>query len=189
MDIKTMMIRTAKRLKRLALAMCGVEALLPSPAAAKRGKTATIASLRVANADAPTIDGSNAVAASPQDVAASQQALSAVRRRRKRTRIEVEIIPLEKKRRWLTIREASARFPCFSEKSLRHLMAQAEAYANYPKAGLRSNGLIGCIARPAGLRKVLIDAEKFEQWIAAGTAASSDQKPARSSLKAVREAP
>jgi len=181
MNIKTIVIRVAKRIQRLALALCGVEALLPSPVAAKRVKTATIASLRVAAADAPPIDGSN-------DVAASPPAPTAVRRRRKRTRPVVEVIPLEQ-RRWLTVKEAAARFPFYSEKALRHLIAQAEAYANYPKAGLRSNGLVGCIVRPSGSRKILIDAEKFEAWLASCAVASSDSKPARSSLKAVREAP
>ena len=51
MNIKAIVIRTAKRLKQLALAMSGVDALLPSPAAANRGKTATIASLRFADAN------------------------------------------------------------------------------------------------------------------------------------------
>ena len=181
MNIKTMMIRTAKHVQRLALAFCGIDTLMPSPAAAKRGKTARIASLRVTDADAPTIDGSNGVATSPQ-------APAAVRRRRIHSRIEVEVLPLEK-RRWLTVREASARFPCFSEKAIRHLIAQAENYAMYPKAGLRSNGLVGCIVRPAGPRKILIDAEKFEAWLTSSTVVSSDQKPARSGPKAVREKP
>lgn len=180
MNIKTIVIRAAKRVQRLVRAILGVRAVSVSPTAAQRRKVARIALQRVVHADAPTIDGNS-------DVAAIPQAPTAVRRRRKRTRIEVEVLPLEK-RRWLTIRETSARFPCFSEKSLRHLVAQAENYAMYPKAGLRSNGLVGCIVRPAGTRKILIDAEKFEAWLTSSTVVSSDQKPARSSLKAVREA-
>ena len=82
----------------------------------------------------------------------------ATQKRRRQTLIapKTESLSLEH-RRWLTVKETSARFPCFSEKSLRHLIAQAEAYAKYPKAGLRSNGMIDCIAQkqnmpPSGMR-------------------------------------
>ena len=42
-------------------------------------------------------------------------------KRRRQTLIapKIESLPLEQ-RRWLTVKETSARFPCFSEKSLRH---------------------------------------------------------------------
>jgi hypothetical protein len=73
-------------------------------------------------------------------------------------------VPLEDLK-WLTVRQTHLRFRTYSEKALRHLVTQAEAYQKYPKAGLRSNGLIDCILRPAGARKILIDAEKFEQWL------------------------
>ena len=90
---------------------------------------------------------------------------------------KIELLPLEQ-RRWLTVKETSARFPCFSEKSLRHLIAQAEAYAKYPKAGLRSNGMIDCIVRPAGQRKIVIDATKFEAWLASSAVAPRNAIPA-----------
>ena len=101
-------------------------------------------------------------------------------KRRRQTLIapKIESPPLEQ-RRWLTVKETSARFPCFSEKSLRHLIAQAEAYAKYPKAGLRSNGMIDCIVRPAGQRKIVIDATKFEAWLASGAVAPRNAVPAK----------
>lgn len=84
-----------------------------------------------------------------------------------------ELVPLEK-RRWLTIPQASIRFPIYSEKAFRHLVSQAEAYARHPKAGLRSNGFIGCIVRPAGQRKVLIDAVAFEGWLESFSVVSNE---------------
>ena len=82
----------------------------------------------------------------------------------KRTHAQSLPLPLNQLK-WLTIAQASMRYPAFSEKSLRHLQAQAEAYQRHPKAGLKSNGFINCIIRPAGQRKILIDAEKFEEWL------------------------
>lgn len=82
----------------------------------------------------------------------------------KKQHAENQGLPLEKLK-WLTIAQASLRYPGFSEKSLRHLQAQAEAYQRYPKAGLKSNGFINCLVRPAGQRKILINAEKFEAWL------------------------
>lgn len=79
-------------------------------------------------------------------------------------RTHAQNLPLEQLK-WLTIAQASMRYPAFSEKSLRHLQAQAEAYQRHPKAGLKSNGFINCLIRPAGQRKILIDAEKFEEWL------------------------
>lgn len=97
---------------------------------------------------------------------------------------KIEPLPLEQ-RRWLTVKETSARFPCFSEKSLRHLIGQAEAYAKYPKAGLRSNGMINCIVRPAGQRKILIDVIKFEAWLASGAVAPRIAAPAKGCQQSV----
>lgn len=74
-------------------------------------------------------------------------------------------IPLEKLK-YLTISQTAIRYPFYSEKALRHLQSQAENYYRFPKAGLRSNGFISCIIRPAGQRKIIIDAEKFELWLA-----------------------
>lgn len=73
-------------------------------------------------------------------------------------------IPLEKLK-YLTISQTAIRYPIYSEKALRHLQSQAENYLRFPKAGLRSNGFINCIIRPAGQRKIIIDAEKFELWL------------------------
>lgn len=74
-------------------------------------------------------------------------------------------IPLEQLK-WLTVAQAALRYSgAFTEKSLRHWIALAEQYQKYPKSGLRSNGLIDCIARPGNARKILINAERFEQWI------------------------
>ncbi|HQU80642.1 MAG TPA: hypothetical protein PLU47_14365 [Azonexus sp.] len=86
------------------------------------------------------------------------------RKRNKKPRIEAQPISLENLK-WLTIAQTSLRYPAFSQKALRHLVAQAEAYHRYPKAGLKSNGFIHCISRPAGQRKIVIEAEKFEQWL------------------------
>ena len=114
-----------------------------------------------------------------RDNIGSDSVVGATKRRRHTLNVpKIELLPLEQ-RRWLTVKETSARFPCFSEKSLRHLIAQAEAYAKYPKAGLRSNGMIDCIVRPAGQRKIVIDATKFEAWLASGAAAPSNAAPAK----------
>ena len=53
MNIKTIVIRAAKRVQQLVRVILGVRAVSVSPAAAKRGKAATIAPQRVADADAP----------------------------------------------------------------------------------------------------------------------------------------
>lgn len=76
----------------------------------------------------------------------------------------IEYISVERDR-WMTIKQTAISYPCFSEQSLRHLVWSAEAYAKYPKPGLRSNGLINCIVRPAGQRRILIDTLKFEAWL------------------------
>lgn len=80
---------------------------------------------------------------------------------------EVDVQPLEQQR-WLTVKQTAARYPCFSENALRNLIFSAEAYAKHPKAGLRSNGFIDCIVRPAGQRKIIIDTMKFEAWLENG---------------------
>jgi hypothetical protein len=111
--------------------------------------------------------------------------IAAPKRRRQTLSVQkIESLPLEQ-RRWLSVKETSARFPCFSEKSLRHLIAQAEAYAKYPKAGLRSNGMIDCIVRPAGQRKIVIDATKFEAWLTSGAVAQRDVAPAKGHQQSV----
>ena len=68
--------------------------------------------------------------------------------------------------KFLTVAQTAQRYPAYSEKAIRHLIAQAESYYRYPKTRLRSNnGFIACILRPAGQRKIIIEAEKFEQWL------------------------
>lgn len=88
----------------------------------------------------------------------------AARKGKKQALMDVPV-PIEKLK-YLSIAQTALRYPAFSEKALRHLQAQAENYQRYPKAGLRSNGFINCIVRPAGQRKIIIDAEEFEQWLA-----------------------
>ncbi|PKO60766.1 MAG: hypothetical protein CVU24_11605 [Betaproteobacteria bacterium HGW-Betaproteobacteria-18] len=130
------------------------------------------------SADMPAIR-SNFSKTGLRDDIGSVSVIAALKRRRQTLSVpKIELLPLQQ-RRWLTIKETSARFPCFSEKSLRHLIAQAEAYAKYPKAGLRSNGMIDCIVRPAGLRKIVIDATKFEAWLASGVVAPRNEVPAK----------
>lgn len=120
-----------------------------------------------------------------RDDMGSDFVIAAPKRRRQTLSVpKIELLPLEQ-RRWLTVKETAARFPCFSEKSLRHLIAQAEAYAKYPKAGLRSNGMIDCIVRPAGQRKIVIDATKFEAWLASGAVAPRNVAPAKGHQQSV----
>lgn len=84
--------------------------------------------------------------------------------RKRRVRILPELSPPEKPK-WMTIPQTAQRYPVFTEKALRHIQAQAEAFHRYPKAGLKSNGFIDCIIRPANQNRILIDTEKFEQWL------------------------
>jgi hypothetical protein len=159
MNIKTMIIRTAKRVEFLVQSICGVSASSAPPARAPSAGQRLV-SVGRKKVTSITTDAEN-------------EKMPSAKRRRKPTSSSVEVLPLEQ-RRWLTVKETSARFPCFSEQALRHLIYSAEAYANYPKAGLRSNGFIACIARPAGQRKVIINAAKFEEWLTAGANARND---------------
>ena len=97
------------------------------------------------------------------------------RQGRKQGNADLECLPLDQ-RRWLTIKEMAIRYPFFSEKALRHLIFSAEAYAKFPKDGLRSNGFIDCIVRPAGQRKIIIDTTKFEEWLEKGSFSASGGK-------------
>ena len=90
----------------------------------------------------------------------------------KQANADIECLPLDQ-RRWLTIKEMAVRYPFFSEKALRHLIFSAEAYAKFPKDGLKSNGFIDCIVRPAGQRKIIIDTTKFEEWLEKGSLSGS----------------
>ena len=156
MNIKTIASSSTRYLQRLVRAILGTE---PRP----------VEIMLSHRAEVPT----NVTESAHKDVANP-----AKRKRRQLPAPKVDALPLEQ-RRWLTIKEASARFPCFSEKSLRHLIAQAEAYSKYPKEGLRSNGLIGCFCQPAGQRKILIDAAKFDAWLEGGALSASNATPAK----------
>ena len=79
-------------------------------------------------------------------------------------KVEVQPLPLDQLK-WLPLKQAPLRWPSFTEKALRHIIAQAEAYAKFPQSGLRSNGFIDCFVRPAGQRKIILNAEKFEVWL------------------------
>ena len=97
------------------------------------------------------------------------------RTRRTRAPVDVDCLPLDQ-RRWLTVKEMAVRYPFFTEKALRHLIFSAEAYAKFPKDGLKSNGFIDCIVRPAGQRKIIIDTAKFEEWLEKGSLSGSGGK-------------
>ena len=74
-------------------------------------------------ADMPEIRD-NFSKAALRDNIGSDSVIATPKRRRQTLNVpKIELLPLEQ-RRWLTIKETSARFPCFSEKSLRHLIAQ-----------------------------------------------------------------
>jgi hypothetical protein len=95
------------------------------------------------------------------------------RGKRKKTALLDAPLPVDQLK-YLTIPQMPLRYPAFTEKSIRHNVAQAENYLRFPKAGLKSNGgLINCIVRPAGQRKILIDTEKFELWLASYSAQCS----------------
>ena len=113
---------------------------------------------------APTKDGASGDKESGDEEDSSAAGAVGGRPAAKKPRDENQGLPIEKLK-WLTIAQAHLRYPGFSEKSLRHLQAQAEAYQRHPKAGLKSNGFINCLVRPAGQRKILINAEKFEAWL------------------------
>ena len=108
---------------------------------------------------------SSVLTATEASVEFASKPTKAVSKRKKKTVMDVPV-PIEKLK-YLSIAQTAMRYPAFTEKALRHLQAQAENYQRYPKAGLRSNGFINCILRPAGQRKIIISAEKFEQWLAA----------------------
>lgn len=90
------------------------------------------------------------------------------RRNSKKQKATAEPVPLEKLK-FLTFAQTALRYQVHTEKALRHLQAQAEAYLRYPKAGLRSNGFIDCIFRPDGQRKLLVIAASYEAWLVANS--------------------
>jgi|GEM_PF-1345559 len=174
MNIKNILAGVALRMQQISRAF-GVIGQSPIQANSKPSSPATgMSELRSHSGNAESRDdmGSDSVIAAPK------------RRRRALSVSKIESLPLEQ-RRWLTVKETSARFPCFSEQSLRHLITQAEAYAKFPKAGLRSNGMIDCIVRPAGQRKIVIDVTKFEAWLASGVVAPRNVAPAKGCQQSV----
>jgi hypothetical protein len=84
-----------------------------------------------------------------------------VERRKRKKPPAVESTPLGE-RRWLTVKETASRYP-FTEGALRHMIFVAEGRV---KSELPSDGFINCIVRPGG-RRVRIDAQALEAWIAA----------------------
>ena len=119
----------------------------------------------VSHEPVPTRKGaSNDDRASSDEKDSSDHHRGVTRQPPEKSHAQFQPVPLEMLK-WLTFKQASLRYPAFSEKSLRHYQAQAEAYQRHPKAGLKSNGFIKCLIRPAGQRKILIDAEKFEEWL------------------------
>jgi hypothetical protein len=103
-----------------------------------------------------------------QDTPTTQKQSESKKRYRKAPAAE-QPVPLDQLK-FLTVRQASLRFPAFSEKAIRHIIMQACAYKNYPKAGLRSNGFAECVLRPGNGKRILIDAMRMEAWITAGIA-------------------
>ena len=156
MNIKTFIFNVSARVNRLVHSTFGASAASVPPvyASLDRRPTAYIGNDSLPKANLRKVDTQ------------SQKALSD-NKRRNRVRSEVDVLPLDQ-RRWLTIKEMAVRYPFFSEKALRHLVFSAEAYSKFPKAGLKSNGFIECIIRPAGQRKIIIDTTKFEEWLERG---------------------
>ena len=77
----------------------------------------------------------------------------------------------------LTIRQLSERFPAFSEAALRNLVFCAKP-RHYSKGIVPGNGLDRAILRVG--RKVLIDAEQFQDWLRekqGSNAISADPRP------------
>jgi hypothetical protein len=172
MSITTLIIRTAKRVESLAQSIFGVSASSAPPARA--------------HAAGPRLTSGGRAKVNSITTEAESDQMPSAKRQRKPTSSKVETLPLEQ-RRWLTVKETSARFTCFSENALRHLIYSAEAYANHPKAGLRSNGFLACIVRPAGSRKVIIDASRFEDWLVAGAIVKNDLEPDKTGEKSGRK--
>lgn len=120
-----------------------------------------------ATSPVPTLNEGNASPSASASAAPTAEAVAKPpkpRSKRKKTASGDLSVPIERLK-YLTIAQTALRYPAFSEKALRHLQAQAESYQRFPKAGLRSNGFINCIVRPAGQRKVIIAADKFELWL------------------------
>ena len=155
MNIKNFISHAVAQLGRLAPSIFGTNTAVVTPVRASRSKQSTAF---VGKANPPK-------ATSRKVASESTQALSV--ERDPRTFGEVDVQPLEQQR-WLTVKQTAARYPCFSENALRNLIFSAEAYARSPKAGLRSNGFLDCIVRPAGQRKIIIDTIKFEAWLENG---------------------
>lgn len=112
-------------------------------------------------------DGDASLSVSATAVASVESAAKPTKPRAKRRKTALLDVPVPiEKLKYLTVAQAAMRYPAFTQKAIRHLVASGEAYQNFPKAGLKSNGgFINCIVRPAGQRKVIINADKFELWL------------------------
>jgi hypothetical protein len=114
-------------------------------------------------------DGDNGSSVSPTAVAVVKPFAKPTKpraKRKKTTDVPLQLFEVK----FLTVAQTTMRYPAFTQRAIRHLVAQGEAYKKFPKAGLKSNGFAPCILRPAGKRKVLIDAEKFELWLSSPAA-------------------
>lgn len=104
------------------------------------------------------------------------------RTRRKGQSVE-QAIPLERLR-WITVRQASIRYPFMTEKAWRHKIAQAEAYKNFPQLGRKKqDGFVDCVVRIPGQRKIVIDTEKYEQYLLASNQSTESTTNSRRSAK------
>ncbi len=121
-------------------------------------KATTIAAESIAQG-APSVAENNCTQSAENPAVASEK-----REKRKSQSIE-QTIPLEKLR-WITVRQASIRYPFMTEKAWRHKIAQAEAYKNFPQlARKKQDGFVDCVVRIPGQRKIVIDTEKYEQYL------------------------
>ena len=118
-----------------------------------------------AEASAPIFDEGNAPASASAAPTAEAVAKPPKPRKKRQQSASLDVPVLIENLKFLTVAQTAMRYPAFTQKAIRHLVAQAEAYQKSPKSGLKSNKFISCILRPAGQRKVIIDADKFESWL------------------------
>ena len=152
MNIKNFISHAVAQLGRLVPSIFGASTAVVPPARTSLSKQSKVL---VGKANPPKATSRKVASESTQTLSAEGDS---------RSFGEVDVQPLEQQR-WLSVKQTAARYPCFSENALRNLIFSAEAYARCPKAGLRSNGFLECIVRPAGQRKIIIDTIKFEAWL------------------------
>lgn len=130
----------------------------------KRGAYTTLAGPKIVETSPAAYTESCLHQESPSTDLPSPETKKPRKRRSKPKSAEYPPVPLENLR-WLTISQTAKRYQVHTEKALRHLVAQAEAYAKHPKSGLRSNGFLTCFIRPAGQRKIIVISNKYEEWL------------------------